>query len=418
MLDHFFRRASVRRRIQSNLLAEALTAFADHLGRRGHTDEVVQSYVQAGEHFGCWLRRSGRTTADINAATVQAFLMRHLPRCQCPTPRPRKVRLVRAALHQLVLVAGSRGSATAVAPPTPVESIAKAFDLHLRTSCGLAAATRLGYVRHVRDLLAHCYGTGPIDLATITLADLTAFVTARATHLAPASANVITVAIRSFLRYLRLLGIGDVRWLAAVPRTAQWRLATLPQVLTDADVATFLAVFDRATATGRRGYALALCFTELGLRAGEVAGLTLDDVDWRAGVLTLAPGKTRRASQLPLHAQVAAALADYVRCGRPVTDSRTIFVHHRAPRGEPLGASGVRCAVRDAYRRAGLAPRVTGTHILRHTAATRMLHAGISLKAIADVLRHRSLDTTAIYAKVDRSALTEVAMPWPEEPQP
>ena len=113
-------------------------------------------------------------------------------------------------------------------------------------------------------------------------------------------------------------------------------------------------------------------------------------------------------------ARVAAALAAYLRHGRPPTSSRVIFVHHRAPRGQPLGPSGVRCAVRTAYGHAGLGTRLTGTHALRHTAATRMLRAGASLKEIADVLRHRSLDTSAIYAKVDREALTEVALPWPQ----
>jgi integrase/recombinase XerD len=243
--------------------------------------------------------------------------------------------------------------------------------------------------------------------------DVPAFVTARAAGLAPGSANVIAIAMRSFLRYLRLLGVGDTGWLAAVPRAARWRLATLPSVLTDGEVSAFLAAFDRTTATGRRGYAIGLCFSELGLRVGEVARLALDDVDWRAGLLTVAPGKTRRASQLPLHPKLARALADYLRHGRPPTPSRVIFVHHRAPRGVPLGPSGVRCAVRAAYRGARLDARWTGTHVLRRTAATRMLRAGVSLKEIADVLGHRSLDTSAIYAKVDRAALADVALRWP-----
>jgi integrase/recombinase XerD len=223
----------------------------------------------------------------------------------------------------------------------------------------------------------------------------------------------IATAVRSFLRYRQFLGIGDVRAVAAVPRAAQWRLARLPRVLTETELAAFLAAFDRTTAIGRRGYAIALCFTALGLRVGEAARLTLDDIDWRAGLVTLAPGKTRRASQLPLPATVAAALADYLRHGRPVTPSRVLFVHHRAPCGQPLGPSGVRVAVRYAYARAGLGTRFTGTHVLRHTAATRMLRAGVPLKEIADVLRHRSLDTSTIYTKVDLSALTAVALPWP-----
>jgi integrase len=186
--------------------------------------------------------------------------------------------------------------------------------------------------------------------------------------------------------------------------------------LSDQELQAFLAGFDRRTPTGRRGYAIALCFTGLGLRVAEVAQLTLDDIDWRAGILTLAPGKGRRVDRHPLPPQVAVAIAAYLRHGRPSTLAREIFVHHRAPRGQPLGASGVRGAMRQVYHRVGLGRRLTGTHVLRHTAASRLLRAGASMKEIADVLRHRSLDTSAIYAKVDLVALAAVALPWPEVP--
>jgi site-specific recombinase XerD len=410
MPDRYFLSRRVHRRVARNPLAKELAALAEHLAGRGHTATVIHRYVQAAEHFGHWLQRSRRTADDVDAELIRTFLTLHLPRCRCPAPHSRTVATLRAALHQLTLVMQTHRAA---APSTPIDSVATAFDSHLATTCGLAAPTRLSYGRFVRELLAARYGTGPIDLTALGPADVTAYVTARAARLAPASTNVIAIAMRSFLRYLRLLGIGDARWLAAVPRAAQWRLATLPSVLTEGELSAFLAAFDRTTATGRRGYAIGLCFTELGLRVGEVARLALDDIDWRAGLLTLAPGKTRRASRLPLHAKLAGALADYLRHGRPPTASRVIFVHHRAPRGTPLGPSGIRCAVRAAYGRAGLDAHWTGTHVLRHTAATRMLRAGVSLKEIADVLRHRSLDTTAIYAKVDRAALSEVAMRWP-----
>jgi integrase/recombinase XerD len=411
MLDRYFHSRRVHRRVARNLLAKQLAALAEHLERRGHTRTVIQSYVQATEHFGHWLQRSGRMADDVDTELVRTFLTQHRPRCRCPSPHSHCVATLRAALHQLLLVMQTH--AAQAAPMTPIASVATAFDSYLATTCGLAAPTRLSYGRFVREFLAARYGAGPIDLTALGPADVTAYVTTRATRLAPASTTVIALAMRSCLRYLQLLGIGDARWLAAVPHAAQWRLATLPSVLTEDELSAFLAAFDRTRATGRRGYAIGLCFTELGLRVGEVARLALEDIDWRAGLLTLAPGKTRRASQLPLHAKVAGALADYLRHGRPPTASRVIFVHHRAPRGTPLGPSGVRCAVRAAYGRAGLDARWTATHVLRHTAATRMLRAGVSLKEIADVLRHRSLDTSAIYAKVDRSALSEVALRWP-----
>jgi integrase len=236
----------------------------------------------------------------------------------------------------------------------------------------------------------------------------------RGKALTPSSTNSVVNAIRSFIRYLQLRGIGSSAWVAAVPRAAVWRLAQVPEVLTDEEVSAFLAAFDRTCAHGRRDYAIAVCLLDLGLRAGEVADLTLADVDWRAGTLTIAAGKSRRASKVPLPARVARALADYLRHGRPETSDRALFVHHRPPRGRRIGPAVVRSAVRLAYARAGLDSRLTGTHVLRHTAATRMLRAGVSMKEIADVLRHRSLDASAIYTKVDLPELAAVALPWPK----
>jgi site-specific recombinase XerD len=258
------------------------------------------------------------------------------------------------------------------------------------------------------------FGDGPVDLQKLTLGRARAFIAMRAKSLSPASTNVVVTATRSFLRYLQFRGIGTAAWIDAVPRAAVWSLAQLPRTLTDTEVDAIVASFDRTRGQGRRDYAIALCMIDLGLRAGEVARLTVDDVDWRGLTVTIAPGKTRRGGIMPLPARLARALANYLRYGRPTTQERSLFVHHRPPRGRGVGPEAVRSAIRLAYARAGLDPRLTGTHVLRHTAATRLLRAGVAMKEIADVLRHRSLDTTAIYAKVDFSALTRVALPWPE----
>jgi site-specific recombinase XerD len=412
MLEQYFHRRPVLERIERNLLGEHLGALTEHLHRRGHCANSVQAYVQAAEHFGHWLSRARHTVEDVDAQLVEVFLARHLPRCRCPAPCSRTVATVRAALHQLLAVM-LPSPTTRAAPPTPVDEVVSRFDSYLAAACGLADTTRISHCRHVREFLATRFGARSIDLATLGPGDVAAFVSRRAAGLAPASVNRMATAMRSFLRHLQLVGIGDPRWIAAVPGVASWSLAALPPVLTEAELTSFLAAFDRTTASGRRGFAIALCFADLGLRCGEVARLALDDVDWRAGLLTIAPGKSRNASQLPLPPRLLRALADYLRRGRPPTPAREIFVHHRAPLGSPLGPSGVRSAVRVAYRRAGLDDRWTGTHVLRHTAATRMLRAGVSLKEIADVLGHRSLDTSAIYAKVDREALARVAMSWP-----
>jgi integrase/recombinase XerD len=413
MFEQHFRKGYVRRRLESSLLAGPLVELVDRLARRGHTAGSIQTYVQATEHFGRWLQRANQTIADVHPGTVEVFLTRHLPHCRCPPPRSRSIPTLRAALRQLLAVMPRASSATL--PPTPIDDEVTAFEGHLRETCGLTAATRCYYVRYVRELLVARFGTsGRVDLGALKLAEVAAFVTARGARLAPGSANTVATAVRSFLRYLQLQGLGTARWADAVPRAACWRLATLPRVLSDDQLRAFLAGFDRETPAGQRDHAMALCFTSLGLRVAEVAQITLDDIDWRAGILTLAPSKARRADRHPLPPQVAAAIAAYLHHGRPRTVAREIFVHHRAPRGQPLGPSGVRCAMRQAYDRVDFGRRPTGTHVLRHTAACRLLRAGASMKEIADVLRHRSLDTSAIYAKVDLPTLSDVALPWPE----
>jgi len=412
MLEEIIRKPHVRRRLETNLLADLIVDYVGHLTRRGHTTNVIRAYVAAVEHFGCWMRRAGRPAAAVDSMTVAEFLTRHLPRCRCRAQRPCGLIGVRAALHQLLRVSPCPSRTTVAV--TPADVVVLDFDVHLQKTCGLATATRRYFTRYVLDLLRGRFGCGPVRLETLTLDDITAFVTARAEHLTPGSVQTVATAMRSFLRYLQLRGFATANWAGGVPRVAHWRLAAIPDVLSDGQLRDLLAAFDRTTASGRRDYAIAVCFTHLALRAGEVSQITLDDIEWRSRVLTVASGKGRHADQLPLPSHVVAALADYLRHGRPTSSTRTVFVHHRAPLGTPLGVSGVRGAMRQAYARAKFDPRLTGTHVLRHTAATHLLRAGASMKQIADVLRHRSLDTSAIYAKVDRETLSGVSLPWPE----
>jgi integrase/recombinase XerD len=415
MIERFLKRPRVQRRLERSPLASVSEAFVAHLDEDGYSRSTIQAYLQAAAHFALWLRRSGRSVAQADAIAVEAFLTRHLPHCRCPPPRSRTTHVVRAALHQLLVVLRAGGALPEAPPSWPVDAVIATFDKHLAETCGVAPATRRYYLREARNVLVSRFGAGPVDLAVLAPGDVRAFMTARACTLKPASTNVVGTAIRSFLRFLHLQGCGAVGRDLAVPRAADWRLARLPRVLTEDELAAFLAAFDRTTALGRRDYAIALCLSGLGLRAGEVARLTLDDVDWRAGTIALAPGKSRRGERLPLPAYIAEALADYLRHGRPETRVRFLFVHHRPPRGQGIRPSVVRSSARLAYARAGLDARITGTHVLRHTAATRLLRSGASMKEVADVLRHRSLDTSSVYAKVDLPALTAVALPWPAE---
>ena len=221
-------------------------------------------------------------------------------------------------------------------------------------------------------------------------------------------------AVRSYLRFRAVRYADPVEaLLASVPTAARWRLAPLPEYLGQAELTELMSAFGQGGPQRLRDYAIVRCLVDLGLRSCEVAALHLEDIDWKNGTVTVSVGKSQRTDVLPLPVVTGQAIADYLRKGRPKTESRAVFIRHRAPLDIPVNASVIRSVVRQAAARSGLSGRLHGPHRLRHSAATRMLQGGATLKEIADVLRHRSLDTTSIYAKVDWTRLSAIAQPWP-----
>jgi site-specific recombinase XerD len=298
-------------------------------------------------------------------------------------------------------------------PLGPVEQVLVRYRAWLLQERGLTTGTARGYVDCVRPFVMTRVRGDALDLAGVAAGDVTGFVVSACPGRAVGSAKLIVCALRSLLRWLHLTGQVRTSLAEAVPSAAGRRLSGLPKGLEPARLRQLLASCDRRTAPGRRDYAILLVLSRLGLRAGEVAKLGLDDIDWRHGQFTVV-GKGNRAEQLPLPADVGAAITAWLRRGRPRTaEGRTVFVRVHAPH-QALTAGGVTNVVFDAARRAGLG-RVHA-HRLRHTAATAMLRAGSSLTEVGQVLRHRSLLTTAIYAKVDRDALAVLARPWPVDP--
>lgn len=247
-----------------------------------------------------------------------------------------------------------------------------------------------------------------LDLQRLTAADVSSFLVRECPRRSVSGARDLVCALRSLLRYLHLAGVIDAPLVWAVSSVADLRDRTRPRGLAPGVVKKLLASCDRRTLVGRRDYAILLLLSRLGLRAGEVAAIGLDDIDWRAGLL-LVRGKGSRQDVLPLPVDVGEAVVAYLR-RRPRCDCRVLFLGVTAPRRE-LDRSTVGWVVRSACDRVGL-PRV-GAHRLRHTAATEMLRKGASLAEIGEVLRHREIKTTAVYAKVDRKALRALARPWP-----
>jgi len=408
--------SSSRQWLGASVLSPSLDAYVDYLQRHRYSASTVQVYVHCVGHFAYWLTEQRMPLRGLDELLVRRFATEHLPSCRCPGRCQRSAHEVRAALEHLLRVLRANGciSAPCVALPQAIHDELERFNAHLEQVCGLAPATRTSRRMWVSAFLVDRFGGARIQVDGITARDIVDFMIRRDPAYKPGTAQVLGCALRSYLRF-RALHDGDrvEPLIAAIPIVAQWRLATLPKHLTPEETAGFLQTFNRHTASGQRGYAMARCLIDLGLRAGEVAALQLDDLNWHEGTLTIGHGKSRRADVLPLPVLTGRAIVQYLRGARGESTSRALFVRHRAPFDAPITAACVRCAVRTAFAQGGLADRYTGTHVLRHTTATRMRCAGASLKEIADLLRHRSLDTTTIYTKVDRPRLAAVAAPWP-----
>jgi site-specific recombinase XerD len=386
--------------------------FSIYLKARGHRDSTRHAYCSALSHFMRWFAKESSRGEPINSMTVDAFLRRHLPVCHCLPHAYKEYKTVRAALNQLLVYLGKNRLSVFIANSSPaIEGVLREFDDFQHNVCGLSESTRAYRQRYVRTFLVWLFGISGADSVKISPEVLVRFITDQAGTLKPSSIGVLLSALRSYLRFLQITGESNVAVLAAVPRPPNWSLASLPPSLNDEEMGKFLAIFDRSTAIGKRDYGMARCFVDLGLRCHEVASLQLDDINWHQGVISLHHNKSRRDAQLPLPERTGRAIVDYLRNGRPVTTSRSIFVFHRAPFGRGVANTTVRGAIRRAFSRAGLS--WTGTHILRHTMATKMVQNGGTLKEVADILRHRDMDTTKIYTKVNLPELKQVAMPWP-----
>jgi integrase/recombinase XerD len=288
---------------------------------------------------------------------------------------------------------------------TPAERCLEAFRQYLVEERGLSEGTVVADV-HVAGLFLATRPAEDLKLAEVTPGEIVEFVRDKCEERGSA---YVTAGLRAFLRFCHVSGLTARPLVDAVPKVASWRLASLPKAVDRSTVRALLASCDRRTTFGRRDFAVLMLLSRLGLRAGEVTALRLEDVDWRAGEIVIR-GKGPRLDRLPLPADVGDALAAWLRRGRPRCECREVITRLRAPH-RPLTPSGVAAIVNAAGLRAGVGH--IHAHQLRHTAATEMLRAGAGLVEIGQVLRHRSPFTTAIYAKVDRAGLRELASPWP-----
>jgi len=301
-----------------------------------------------------------------------------------------------------------------IASSTQRERLLRRFRKHLLCDHGLAPRTCQARTFYVREFLdAHIKSRAPkLKLKELTPEIFLHYVLQRAQD-SPGRLQAMASALRSFGRFLQCSGLNRHDLTAALPRIASPGRSCLPVYLTGEQLNDLLNWIKTTTESGRRNYAIILCLARLGLRAAEVAALTLDQIQWRSAVINLAPGKGRRERQLPLPKDLGQALADYLKARKVPCETRRVFCAVR--NGKPLGPAAISMLVTRALQRAGIQSPRPGAHLLRRTLASHLVQHGVSLKAVADLLGHRCLDTTRLYSHVDHAMLQEVSRPWPTE---
>lgn len=384
-------------------LAPYAAGFGEELVGRGYTPASACRLLHLMAHASRWLAGQGLAVGDFGPSRVEEF-------CRVRREEGYVGWLSPKAMAPLVGYLGRLGVVVATLPAQPrsaVEELIGRYVGYLVHERGVAPETVRSYVRIARQFLSLRPAAVP-GVDALTTADVAAFLTTECPRLAPASAKALVTGLRSLLRFLHIEGETPTALAPAVPTAASWRLAALPKAIDAATVARLLASCDPGSVVGFRDLAVLMVLARLGLRAGEVAGLNLVDIDWRNGEVCVR-GKGNRQERLPLPVDVGSAVVDWLR-RRPRCECSRVFTTLRAPY-RPLSSGGISAIVRRAARRCGLEP--IGAHRLRHTLATELLQAGASLGEIGLVLRHHRLSTTAVYAKVDRLGLSSLALPWP-----
>jgi site-specific recombinase XerD len=386
-------------------LAPFVQDFTAALASSGYTPLTSVNELRLMAHLSRWLGEYGLGAADLTAERIELFLDAQRAggygaRCTRRGLGPLMETLTRLGVVPVEV-------ARPAEPGSAGEALLASFRTYLLDERGLAPGTAAAYAKLARRFLDGCPASE--EIASLTAGEVTRAVVRESQSVSAKSTKYFTVAVRCLLRFCFLQGWLASDLSAAVLSATGPRRSFVPLGIAKADADALLRSCDRRRSVGRRDYAILHVLLRLGLRAGEVAALTLEDIDWRAGEIVV-QGKGRRQERLPLPVDVGEALTGYLKRGRPVTIRRELFLRAIAPIG-PLGRGGISLTVRRACRRAGIAE--IGAHRLRHTMACEMVNAGVGLTQIGQVLRHRSQLSTAIYARVDMAALREIAQPWP-----
>lgn len=410
MLTDYFVNLPACERLRHGIAGVYLDDFTDWLAGRGYAKPTIYSYVYAAARFLTWAHTSGCEEVSALSRNSLTDYRTHLTASHHREKRAHERGNAYCGARRFVVFLRQRGLAPDVRADEP--PLVTEFCAWMRQHRGVTEVTLNGY-RGMLGRLLEALGSVPQHY---TAAQLRAFVLVQSRGYSHSKAETVITGVRMFVRFLIATGQCADGLQDAIPRVAGWRQASLPRYLDPATVERIIAGCDPFTSMGARDRAVVLLLARLALRAGDVAGLRLGDIDWAHGRV-LVSGKARRPAWLPLPQDVGEALLHYIEKGRPAVGGDGVFLIIHAP-FTPIGARQVCQTAERAIRRVGIKAPSYGAHLFRHSAATALLRQGLSLQAIGTLLRHRDVDTTAIYAKVDVDLLRQIALPWPEEGVP
>lgn len=410
MLEHYFSEPAHLKRSREGPLGDHLDSFAELLFQQGYTRNAARVQFAQLSRLAAWLKSHGLEAADLDEHVTQRYLA---------TRRPEKTykHIEAAALRHFFDHLRAKGVVSSIEPKlddSPLGKLKTRYEEYLRKQRGISQTTVTRYWPIIRSFLRERFGDAPLRFDELSAQYIAAFLTRHAHSRTPKIAKLMVTALRSLFRFLFQHEETKIDLSAVVPTVPSWRLAEVPKYLKPEEIDRVLETCDRSTPKGRRNYAILLLVVRLGLRANEVVKIELDDLNWRAGEITVR-GKGKFRDRLPIPQDVGEALVDYLRNDRPKCSTRRLFVRTRAPIRGFNNPSTLSTIVSRALIAAGLDPATKGTNLLRNSLATGMLRKGASMAEIGEVLRHRSTNSTEIYVKVDIEGLRSLARSWPKK---
>jgi site-specific recombinase XerD len=409
-MPRFFTESNLPQKMDQGPLCGVIPAYAALLSQQGYSQQSAHLQLRFLSDMNQWLHQQRLQVTDLTEPTIHRYLRSRYQRFR---PRRDDASILKKLL-QVLHMKGLLPEEDTQRLDNPRQRVEHEFDRYLSEERGLSIATRINYRPFIQRFLSAQFGDKPLCFADLNANDVIRFIRNQAPRLNPKWAGLMVSALRSFFRYLRYRGDITTDLAACVPAIANWQFSALPKFLQPYQVQRVLSQCDRTTSQGRRDYAILLLLARLGLRACEIVALTLDDIHWEAGEISI-QGKGNRSALLPLPPDVGQAIAAFLENDRHyhACSTRHVFIRMKAPRRGFANSAAISTIVARTLKRAGIDSPHTGAHLFRHTLATQMLYQGAALAHIALLLRHRSLNTTTLYAKVDLESLRTLAQPWP-----